>query len=119
MAVQEFEILSTPGIPEFRIVSSGTLIPYPVTESRSTNIKSYLRVTLPDDVSDTVWLNVRQCALIAAGIAAVGGAVTAGSAIIPAFMAAFGPCMAERGFQIASDALDIRNQVTHGDWHPV
>lgn len=109
MATREFEIGSFDGAPELRI---HRFIP----QTRWTQHKVFVTITLPDDVAEQGWNDAKDCA-IAAGVAlGIAAIFSAGAGAIPSFWATFGGCMAAKGINLTSDAINLRFETKHGSW---
>jgi hypothetical protein len=113
------EIGRSGSIPEVKVEWEGSPIPVPYMYFRTSSMFAYAEFCAPDDLLNSVWTDIMNCAMaagVAAGIAAV---VASPAAALPMFQAAFGPCITAK---LGGRATEIQvslstEQKPIEDWH--
>ena len=117
MITRKFELGSMHGLPEVRMTMNDSFpVPMPVVQIRSTTIHVFVVINQLEDVGEDFWNAVRDCALLASTGAAIAGFVPGGLAALPTFMQIFGTCAASKGFNLASEQVQLRTETTYGEW---
>jgi hypothetical protein len=104
-------------IPEWKVEWHGF---HSTIRHRTSSVHVYAEFCGPDNAMNQIWNDITTCA-VGAGVAAGIVAISVGpEAALPAFMAAFQPCLVSKvGQQVASQvhvALSA-HQEPDSDWH--
>jgi hypothetical protein len=118
MNVREFELASVNGLPEVTLaVEARDFIPMPVLKMRTTTIKAFACIHLPDRIGEEIWNAVRDSAIFAGLGAAITGMSPGCVATLPVFIEIFNSCMAAKGFELVVHQVRLRTETVYSDWH--
>jgi hypothetical protein len=116
---RQIELGRSGSIPEVMVKWEGHPIPIPYAYFRTSSMVAYAEICAPDDLLNTSWNDIVNCALAAAGVAVIASIVASPAAALPAFQASFTPCVtAKLGARAGELQVALSTQQhPNGDWH--